>query len=430
MVLKRFAWDYTYYHNKKVTEALSDDKKNKNIAIIGAGPAGLSASYYLALKGYNVKIYDMLPEPGGMVAVGIPDYRQPRELLRAEVEDILSLGVGIVYNTKIGRDIPFKDIISAFDAVLIAVGAFKSHEMGVVGENEDYEGLMTSGIDFLQSIALGEKIEVGKKVIIVGGGNTAIDCARSSIRLGFDEVIIAYRRSRKEMPAEDFEVEAALEEGVKFHFLVAPQRVIAEGNKVVGLECLKMQLSEPDESGRRRPTPIAGSEFILECDTIIPAIGQYSSLDFLTLSDGIEVTKWNTIKVIDDLYMTKKEGVFAAGDCQFGPDTVVRATSEGRTAAIMMDRYLTKGYPFLEDEEKLELTIHKNKLAFNEEEKVIEPKSIDRIKQTILPVDLRRTTFEEVEKPYTEKQAYLEATRCLRCIRFAMITLNKGNVDG
>jgi formate dehydrogenase beta subunit len=189
------------------------------------------------------------------------------------------------------------------------------------------------------------------------------------------------------------------------------------------MECLKMKLTEPDETGRRRPIPIEGSNFIIECDTIIPAIGQYPDLDFLDEKDGIEVTKWNTIKTVDDLYMSAKPGVFIAGDCRFGPDTVVRAIGEGRKAAIMIDRYLMKGKPYITDKERLELIISKNNLAFNKKEEVDKPKSIDRIDPYMLSPEIRKKTFEEVEKPYDEFQSYLESTRCMRCVRMAMIAL-------
>ena len=424
MVLKRFAWDYTYYHNKKIKEPVGrNSKKDSTIAVIGGGPAGLSATYYLLKMGYNVKIYEWLPVLGGMVAVGIPSFRQPRDLLKEEVEDIVSMGAEVIYNTKIGRDINFNDIVKNNDATLITVGAFKSRDMGVVGENEGYKGLVSSGIDFLREVSLKGTSTIGKNVVIVGGGNTAIDCARTAVRLGAEKVTIAYRRSREEMPAEDYEIKYAIEEGVEIKFLVAPTKILAKNDIVVGMECLKMKLTEPDETGRRRPVPVEDSNFIIECDTIIPAIGQYPDLDFLDEKDGIEVTKWNTIKTIDHLYMSAKPGVFIAGDCRFGPDTVVRAIGEGRKAAIMIDRYLMEGKPYITDKERLELIISKNNLAFNKNEEVDKPKSIDRINPYMLSPEIRRNTFEEVEKPYDEFQSYLESTRCMRCVRMAIIAL-------
>lgn len=420
MVLKRSAWDYEYYHHKEPNIPILRGPTKKKVGIVGAGPAGLTAAYYLAQLGHTVKIYDMLPEPGGMVAVGIPDYRQPRHLLRREVETIQSLGVEIQYNTKLGRDIFLDDLKKEYDSVLIAIGAFKSRDMGVEGEKDGYEGVLESGIDFLQRFSLGEEVKIGDRVVVVGGGNTAIDCVRTAIRLGSTDVNLVYRRSRAEMPAEDYEVADAEEEGVKFHFLVNPVKIIAKNGKVVGVECVKMKLGEPDESGRRSPIPIPNSNFVIECDTIIPAIGQYPDLSFLKEEDGIKVTKWNTISVKEDLYMTDVPGVFAAGDCEWGPNTVVKAIGAGRWAAIMMDRYMLEGEPYLTDEEKLELTLYKNKV-FDKNEKVCEPSTIKRVHQEKLPPEVRIKNFEEIEKPYTETQAFLEATRCLRCVRMAMV---------
>jgi len=229
--------------------------------------------------------------------------------------------------------------------------------MGVEGEDAGYEGVISSGIDFLQDVSLGRPVKIGNRVVVVGGGNTAIDCVRTAIRLGSTDVNLVYRRSRAEMPAEDYEVADAEDEGVKFHFLINPTKVIAKDGKVVGIECIRMQLGEPDESGRRKPEPVPGSNFIIECDTIIPAIGQYPDLSFLKESDGIKVTKWNTISVKEDLYMTDVPGIFSAGDCEWGPNTVVKAIGAGRWAAITMDRYLMEGKPYLTDEEKLQLSL-------------------------------------------------------------------------
>jgi len=422
MVLKRTPWDYEYYHHKKPQIPIYREPTDKKVAIVGAGPAGLTAAYYLAQLGHKVKIYEMLPEPGGMVAVGIPDYREPRFLLRREVEIIQSLGVEIQYNTKLGRDIFLEDLKKDYDTVLIAIGAFKSRDMGVEGEKEGYEGVLESGIDFLQKFSLGEKVNIGDRVVVVGGGNTAIDCVRTALRLGSSDVNLVYRRSRAEMPAEDYEVADAEEEGVKFHFLINPVKVIAKDGKVVGLECIKMQLGEPDESGRRKPEPVPGSNFVIECDTVIPAIGQFPDLSFLKEDDGIKVTKWNTISVKEDLYMTDVPGVFSAGDCEWGPNTVVKAIGAGRWAAIMMDRYMMEGDVYLTDKEKLELTLYKNKV-FDKNEKVCEPHTIHRVHQAKLSPEERVKHFEEIEKPFTEQQAYLEATRCLRCVRMAMVGL-------
>jgi formate dehydrogenase beta subunit len=423
MVLKRTPWDFEYYNNK--TPILPEKKEDteKTVAIIGAGPAGLTAAYYLALEGHRVKIFEMHEEPGGMVAVGIPDYRQPRHMLRKEVEIIQSLGVEIIYGKKLGKDFTLRQLHKEYDAVLVAIGAFKSRDMGVEGEKAGYQGVLKSGIDYLQEFSIGKKPWIGKKVVVVGGGNTAIDCVRTAIREGADEVNLVYRRSRAEMPAEEIEIVDAELEGVKFNFLMNPTKIIAKNNKVVGIECIRMELGEPDESGRRRPQPVPGSEFIMECDTVIPAIGQFTDFDWMENDIQLEKTSWNSIKVTDDLYNTSVEGIFAAGDCEWGPMTVVKAVGAGRWAGIMIHRYLTEGKPYLTDEEKLQLTMYRNKV-FDKKEHVCEPKTINRVHQEKLPPEVRIKGYEEIEKPYTEEQAYLEATRCLRCVRMAMVGLN------
>jgi len=429
MALKRYAWDYEYYHNKGEIVDNNVESTGKRVCVVGGGPSGLTAAYYLALKGHKVKILEMLPKAGGMVAVGIPEYRQPRDLLQAEIDAILSLGVEIEYNKKLGSDVSLNEIKENYDAVLLTVGAFKSRAMGVEGEKLGYKGVLKSGIDFLQAVALGKEVTVGKKVVVVGGGNTAIDCVRTIVRLGVKDVNLVYRRSRNEMPAEAWEVDEAEAEGVKLHFLVNPVKVIAENNDVVSVECVKMQLGAPDESGRRRPVPIPDSNFTLDCDTIIPAIGQFPNLDFLGEEDGIAVTKWNTIHVEEDLYMTATSAVFAAGDCEWGPDTVVRAVSAGRRAASMIDRYMMEGKPYLTDEENLELLLYKNRVVFDKDEQICEPATIPRVKQHALTYKERANSFDEVEKPFTSKQAYLEASRCMRCMRMAMLVLERVEED-
>ncbi|TYB34708.1 MAG: NAD(P)-binding protein [Flexistipes sinusarabici] len=424
MVLKRTPWDYEYYHHKEPDIPKYRESTGKKVAIVGAGPAGLTAAYYLAQLGHSVKIYDMISEPGGMVARGIPDYRQPRDLLRREVDIIKSLGVEIQYNTKLGEDIFLDDLKADYDSVLIAIGAWKSRDMGVEGEKEGYEGVVEGGIYFLNDFAAGREVNIGKKVLVVGGGNTAIDCVRTAIRMDTEEVSLIYRRAREQMPAEDYEIEDAIEEGVNFHFLANPVKILAENGKVVGVECIKMKLGEPDDSGRRRPVPIEGSNFVLEVDTVIPAIGQYPDLGFLSEKDGIDVTKWDTIKVKDYLYITDVEGVFSAGDCEWGPNTVVKAIGAGRWAAKMMDRYMMEGDVYLTDEEKLELTLYDSKI-FDKNEKLCDPATIERVHQEKLSPEERVVHFEEIEKPYSEKQAYMEATRCLRCMRMAMVGLKE-----
>lgn len=429
MVLKRTPWDYEYYNNKTPKLPAKAEETGKTVGIVGAGPAGLTAAYYLALKGHKVKIYEMCNEPGGMVALGIPDYREPRHLLRREVDIIASLGVEIEYGRTLGAkdtgDITLEYLKKKYDAVLVTIGAWKSRDMGIEGEKEGYEGIFSSGIGFLREQAEGRDTGVkGKKIMVVGGGNTAIDCVRVALREGATDVNLAYRRSRAEMPAEDYEIADAIDEGINFHFLCNPTKIVAENGKVTGVEVVRMELGEPDESGRRSPQPVPGSEFIIECDVVIPAIGQFSDLSFLTEADGISVTKWNTFKVKDDLYVTDDPQIFSAGDCEWGPMTVVKAVGAGRWASIMMDRYLMEGKIYLTETEKLQRTLETNRGAtFDKNEKVCEATTIKRVHQHKLSGDERKDNYNEVEAPYTEEQAFMEASRCLRCVRMAMVAL-------
>jgi formate dehydrogenase beta subunit len=311
--LKRFVADYEIEHHIEPHFEVEKQREEK-VAVVGAGPAGLAAAYYLGLKGYPVKIFEALPEGGGMAAVGIPDYRLPRNILRYEIDVIKKVGVEIEYSTRVGKDITLAELkAQGFRAIFIGVGAHLSKKMRVEGEDAGYEGFI-KGVDFLRDMNLGNEIYKGKKLLVVGGGNVAIDCVRSAFRVGFTDSNIVYRRSRAEMPADDVEIEDAEKEGVNFHFLTLPTRIITENNRVTAVECIRMELGEPDESGRRRPVPVEGSEFIIETDVLIPAIGQDVDLSLLPDGSGVEKTKWNTIVVDSDSFMSTQEGIFSGGD--------------------------------------------------------------------------------------------------------------------
>ena len=423
MVLKRVASDYEWIHHQR-PPMIGGAKMNKKVCVVGAGPAGLACAYYLAQEGYPVTIIDMLPEPGGTVAVGIPDYRMPRQLLRRDVEIIRSLGVEIKYNTKLGRDISLKELKEQYDAVFLGVGAFRSKPMGVEGEDAGYEGFSEGGINYLRAVALGQPIETGKRVIVVGGGNTAIDCVRVALRQGAEDSILVYRRTRKEMPAESYEVDDAEEENVTFEFLRNPTRLVAENNKIVGVEVVKMALGEPDESGRRRPQPVPGSEYVIPCDMVIPAIGQDPDLSFLEGDDlGIKTTRWNTIVAKEGLLMTDTEGVFAGGDCEIGPMTVVAAVGGGRRAARVMHRWLSEGKAYLSEEEAMEDIVN-NLGVFDPDENVGILGGLHREHQPKVAGAERARNYDEIEKAMPESQGVREAQRCLRCYRVAMVAVN------
>ena len=337
--LKRFVADREIYDHTRVKPiAVRPEGKGKMVAVIGSGPAGLTCAHDLAVLGYGVTVFEALPRAGGMLAVGIPDYRLPRDILEKEIGGVTALGVEIKYNMSVGRDITIEDIFSqGYKAIFIAVGAHKSLEMRVSGE--DAKGVV-AGVTFLRDLNLGNPVEMGKKVAVIGGGNVAIDSARCALRLGAGEVTILYRRSRREMPASDEEVKAALEEGIQIEFLVAPLEVLSSQGKVTGIRCVRMELGKPDASGRRRPIQVEGSEFVMEIDTIIPAIGQAIDTSFFEQGSGIELTKRGTIRVSPDNLQTDISGVFAGGDCQTGPWIAVGAIAAGKKAAHSIDEYL------------------------------------------------------------------------------------------
>jgi len=337
--LKRFVADAEIEagYDEIIKKAKSNGKK---VAIIGAGPAGLACAHDLAVLGYGAVIFEELPVAGGMLAVGIPKYRLPRNLLNKEIDIVTKLGAQIKTGIRIGKDMSVDDLFNqGFEAVFIAVGAHKGQNLRIDGE--DTTGVV-SGVKYLRDLNLGKEVQLGKKVAVIGGGNVAMDSARSSLRFGAKEVSILYRRSREEMPASGEEIDAALAEGIKFEYLVAPQQVLVDNGKVAGLKCIRMQLGEPDASGRRRPVTIEGSEFDIELDMIIPAIGQKSDLSFLPENDAVETTKWGTIVADSRQCCTNRQGIFAGGDCVTGPNIAIEAVAAGKKAALSIDEYLRR----------------------------------------------------------------------------------------
>ncbi|MCK5577532.1 MAG: FAD-dependent oxidoreductase, partial [Dehalococcoidales bacterium] len=306
----------------------------KKVAIVGSGPAGLTAGYYLAKAGHSVTVFEQFSRAGGMMRVGIPDYRLPAEVLDGEIEEIKSVGVDIKLNTRVESvDWLFEQ---GYDAVFLGPGAHSGMKLGL--EGEDSPGVF-DGAAFLRDVNLGVKVNVGKRVAVIGGGNVAIDSARVALRLGAKKVNIMYRRTRAEMPASPEEVEAALGEGIEIVFLAAPLK-ISRSNGGLSLTCNRMELGEPDASGRRRPVPIKGSEFILDVDAVVPAIGQQSDLSAFKKIDGVSVSRWQTIEVDELTFAATDCGIFAGGDAVSGPATVIEAINAGKEAAISIDRYL------------------------------------------------------------------------------------------
>lgn len=382
----------------------------KKVAVVGAGPAGLSAAFYLRRDGHEVKVYDAHPEPGGMLRYGIPAYRLPREVLAREIDIIRRMGVSIDCCKRLGKDFTLDSLLQENDAVFLAIGAQSSTGMGVEGE-----AAAMPGIHFLEQVAEGCVVDVGDDVVVVGGGNTAIDAARTALRLGAKRVTILYRRTREEMPANDLEVEAALAEGVKMHFLAAPV-AMARREDGIELSCVKMKLGDPDASGRRRPVPIEGSEFRIEASTVIAAIGQGVDADCVDAeASDIKLTRWQTLEVDPDTFETSRTGVFAGGDCATGADVAVTAIAAGRKAASSIDQFL-KGQP-ITGEPKRYLHRMATKPEGNPEElkEIIREKTSKRDHMPELPARERRRTFAEVELGFTPEQAKKEAERCLSC---------------
>ena len=446
MVLKRTASDYEWQHNHHPLMQ-PKPKKDKTVAIVGAGPAGLTAAYYLALEGYPCTIYEALPEGfgGGMVAVGIPAYRMPRHLLQRDIDIICSMGVEIIYDTRVGKDITLMELKEKYNAVLLAPGAHKSKPMGVEGEDEGYKGFLEGGIEFLREAYMGKPTGMGKKVCVVGGGNTAIDCVRVALREGAKDSILLYRRTRKEMPADSWEIDGGEEEGVQLEFLVLPKKILVNKKRqVTGVECIRMKLGEPDDSGRRRPVPIEGSEFTVKCDTLIPAIGQDPELSFITKETGIAITRWNTVvtkfvplknavgrDLNDDMgnplsrtLLTDMDGVFASGDAEIGPLTVVACVGNAHRAAKVIQRWLEEGEAYLTDED-----FHEDILShlgvYNKDEEVPWLDAVQRFDQQEIHGKERagKGNYNEVELGFTDTEAVMEAERCLRCYRVSMIVV-------
>jgi len=408
--LKRFASDWYFEHVTEDPEPFPQ-LHSQRVAVVGAGPTGLSCAYFLAQMGYPVTVFEALPIGGGMLSVAIPEFRLPREVIQKEIDYIAKRGVDIRYNSPITVNFTVEDLRSdGFEAVFIAAGAQRSQRIGIPGELEDIAGLHY-GLRFLRDVKLGRQVRVGRRVAIIGGGNVALDTARTALRLGADEVSIYYRRSRDEMPVTEVEYDQAIAEGVQVSFLVSPTRIASENWEVAGLQCIQMKLGEPDQSGRRRPIPITGSEFFVEADTVVAAVGQAPDLSFLPADSALERTRWETLVVDSNTLATNVSGVFAGGDFVTGPGMVIDAIAAGRRAAIATDKYL-KG-----DTSRVEIYDLKagvvGELPSQEIEEAWEVQP--RLVVPTLPVQQRKVSFDEVELAFSEERARQEAKRCLRC---------------
>jgi heterodisulfide reductase subunit A-like polyferredoxin len=405
--LKRFTADEVRNFNGVKTELpmKKEEAKEERVAIVGSGPAGLTAAAFLAQKGYPITIFEALPVMGGMLYAGIPSYRLPRNILEEEVKTIQSLGVEIKTNSPIGPHLTLDNLFKqGYRAIFLAVGAHQDQKLSIPGEENPN---VIPGVVFLRKANLGQKVEVGERVAVIGGGNVAVDAARSALRLGAKEVTIIYRRSREEMPAYEEDVEEAESEGIKFEFLATPTEVVMKNGKISSLRCIRMELGEPDASGRKRPIPVQGSDFSVEVDTIIPAIGQTPDISFLKGTE-IETTAQGTIKVDATTLQTSRKDIFAGGDAVTGPWIAIEAVAAGKEAAISIDRYL-RGQDLGEGRQE-----PKPEKAKYEEIYANQPKA-SRERMERIPLEERLKGFSEVKKGFSEEQARREALRCLNC---------------
>ena len=374
----------------------------KKVGIIGGGPAGLNAAYQLAVRGYAVTVMDMMPEMGGMLRYGIPEYRLPKAVLAAEIKQIEALGVVMCNNVKVGKDVTLEELRASYDAVLVAVGAWKSTGIGCEGDK--LEGVL-GGIDMLCDVNQGNHPDLGKNVAVVGGGNVAMDACRTAVRLGAENVYVIYRRTRAEAPAEDLEIEEAIEEGVQFKWLTNPAEIIGENGKVTKIKLQVMELGEPDASGRRSPVPVEGKFEILDVDTVISAIGQRCALEGF---EALELTRKGTIVADEAICTTNLDGVFAAGDVtNRGPSIAIRAIGESNDAVAAIDAYLNgkpmvKIVPYYSERkhEDIDFSVHEKKA---------------RAQMSCKEPAYRRGNFDAVINGFTEEQARAEAARCLEC---------------
>ena len=428
--LKRFVADWVYEHRedvekneeKKDTPADKTERPHAKVAVVGAGPAGLSCAHHLAAMGYPTTIFEALPAAGGMMRVGIPSYRLPREVLQREIDEILGQGVDLKLNT------PVRNVNRLFEegysAVFLTIGAHEPQKLGIPGE--DAVGVY-HGVPFLQDVNLAERVgflqglisttlpRVGERTIVIGGGNTAVDAARTALRIGAREVVMVYRRSREEMPANSWEVDEAEKEGVHLQLLTAPVEVVVEEGRVSGVRCIKMELGEPDGSGRRRPIPISNSEFVIPADTMIAAVAQAPEISFLEDSHALQITGQGTFAVDPLTLATSRPGIFAGGDAARGPGILIQAIADGRRGALSIDRYL-RGVDLLTPREQIPLPVAE--LSREEIEQRVARNEVNLAPRTTIPMQPtteRIKDFREVELVLTEEQAKQEADRCLAC---------------
>ncbi len=403
MALHRYLADTDMKSAKPFAPKKKEAKKEK-VAIIGSGPAGLTCAYFLAIEGYEVTVFEKHDVLGGMLTLGIPEYRLPRNIIEAEIQTIRDLGVTFKTGVEIGKDVTIGQLRDqGYKAFFMGIGSQECKSLGIEGEG--HEGVMP-GVDFLRDFNLGKKVQLGDRVAVIGGGNVAMDAVRTALRCGSAKPFIIYRRSEAEMPASVEEIAECRDEGIEIMTLTNPIRVIEDGGKVTGIECIRMELGEPDKSGRRRPEPLAGSEFVIEIDALVPAIGQESDWACLTDECACTLSDWGTMNVDPVTLQTDDKDIFAGGDAVTGPATVVEAIEAGKQAAISMDRYI-QGADMAEGRDLIFNTVSDVPLEGRP--------MIPRTKMRHAAAKKRVQNFDEVQLGFGEKSARTEAERCLAC---------------
>jgi NADPH-dependent glutamate synthase beta subunit-like oxidoreductase len=401
--IERFVADLDLNTTKRYMPKIKEKKKDK-VAIIGSGPAGLSCAYYLAQEGYQVTIFEKDTEPGGMLTAGIPSYRLPREVVNAEIQLIRDMDVTIKTGVEIGKDTTIAQLREeGFKAFFTAIGTQACLELGIEGEN--LEGVY-GGLDYLRQINRGESVKLGKNVAIVGGGNTAMDAARSARRSGAENAFILYRRGLEEMPANAEEIKECQEEGISIKTLTQPLRFIGENGRVKAIECIKMKLTEPDESGRPKPEPVPDSVFTMEVDAVINALGQEADWACLTPECACTLSDWGTMNVDPLTLQSDDPDIFAGGDAARGPRTVIEAIADGKQAAISIDRFILGRDLRLGRDQVFPTITDPQKEVYNK---------IDRVQMPRLDPQARIKSFDEVQKGLTEEMVLEEAKRCISC---------------
>jgi formate dehydrogenase beta subunit len=407
-----------------IERPLSPDMR---VAVVGAGPAGISCAYHLLLHGYHVDIIEEMQEAGGMAAIGIPNYRLPKSVLKAETDIITSLGGRFLFNQRLGRDVHVAELFErGYKAVFLGLGCQEGTTLGVPDEDPTLQGY-ESGIGFLlkvhDHVAGTKPVRLTGEVVVVGGGNVAMDCARSAIRMGADRVHVVYRRTRADMPADHEEIEAAEAEGVMFHMLTNPARILSEDGRITGVELIRMEASEKTGGQAKRSVrPVPGSEWVLPCTTVIAAIGQQVEAGAVGPDEGLKMNKWNCFEVDPLTLATSMPGVFAGGDCVTGPSTLIHAMSAGLKASRSIDDLLQHGTTRFFPRSRMRKLLNDNKMLATDCIE-IPVKNEYRVHHPELDPDVRKFMFEEVEHTISAEEAYAEARRCMRCYRvYSVIT--------